>query len=170
MQNWRARSEYLPPFEFFAGVLDADGGRAQMLARLGAEAGDAIDEFLNLALGYDDAAPPSLQGFLAWLREGRREIKRDMEQGRDEVRVMTVHGAKGLEAPIVFLPDTCTTRSARLPNGLLTLDDAERPERGAAAVPLARQGHQQGAARAEAPRRSYREPKPRSATGCSMLR
>ena len=47
------------------------------------------------------------------LREGRREVKRDMEQGRNEVRVMTVHGAKGLEAPIVFLPDTCTTRSAR---------------------------------------------------------
>ena len=84
-----------------------------MLARLGAEAADAIDEFLNLALAYDDSAPPSLQGFLRWLREGQREIKRDMEQGRDEVRVMTVHGAKGLEAPIVFLPDTCSTRSAR---------------------------------------------------------
>jgi len=50
-----------------------------------------------------------------------------MEQGRDEVRVMTVHGAKGLEAPIVFLPDTCTTRSGRSPNGLLVLDDAARP-------------------------------------------
>jgi ATP-dependent helicase/nuclease subunit A len=127
LQIWQVRSEYLPPFEFYASVLDADGGRAQLLARLGAEAVDAIDEFLNLALGYDDAAPPSLQGFLAWLREGRREIKRDMEQGRDQVRVMTVHGAKGLEAPIVFLPDTCTTRSARPPNGLLTLTDAERP-------------------------------------------
>ena len=108
-------------------VLDGEGGRARMLARLGAEAADAIDEFLNLALAYDDGAPPSLQGFLAWLREGRREVKRDMEQGRNEVRVMTVHGAKGLEAPIVFLPDTCSTRSARLPNGLLILDDAERP-------------------------------------------
>ena len=50
-----------------------------------------------------------------------------MEQGRNEVRVMTVHGAKGLEAPIVFLPDTCTTRSARPANGLLVLEDAERP-------------------------------------------
>lgn len=127
LQSWQSRSEYLPPFEFYASVLDADGGRAQLLARLGAEAVDAIDEFLNLALGYDDAAPPSLQGFLAWLRKGRREIKRDMEQGRNQVRVMTVHGAKGLEAPIAFLPDTCTTRSARPPNGLLTLKDAERP-------------------------------------------
>ena len=71
-----------------------------------------------------------------------------MEQGRNEVRVMTVHGAKGLEAPIVFLPDTCSTRSARRPNGLLRLDDAERPSGRAAAVPVAGQGHQQGRRRA----------------------
>ena len=115
LQRWRTRSERLPPFEFYSSILDGEGGRARMLARLGPEAADAIDEFLNLALAYDDGAPPSLQGFLAALREGQREVKRDMEQGRDEVRVMTVHGAKGLEAPIVFLPDTCTTRSARLP-------------------------------------------------------
>ena len=100
-----------------------------MLARLGAEAADAIDEFLNLALAYDDSAPPSLQGFLGWLREGSREIKRDMEQGRDEVRVMTVHGAKGLEAPIVFLPDTCSTRSARRPGSLLAARGRRAPER-----------------------------------------
>ena len=68
---------------------------------------------------------PSLQGFLSWLREGTRVVKRDMEQGLDEVRVMTVHGAKGLEAPIVFLPDTCSTRSARPPGGLLKLDDGQ---------------------------------------------
>ncbi len=127
LQRWRRRAEQLPPFEFYAALLDGEGGRARMLARLGAEAADAIDEFLNLALAYDDGAPPSLQGFLVWLREGRREVKRDMEQGRNEVRVMTVHGAKGLEAPIVFLPDTCSTRSARQPNGLLTLDGSARP-------------------------------------------
>jgi len=127
LQRWRTRSERLPPFEFYSSILEGEGGRARMLARLGPEAADAIDEFLNLALAYDDTAPPSLQGFLAALREGQREVKRDMEQGRNEVRVMTVHGAKGLEAPIVFLPDTCTTRSARAANGLLVLEDAERP-------------------------------------------
>ena len=57
-------------------------------------------------MSYDDKESPSLVGFLNWLRSGTREIKRDMEHGRDEVRVLTVHGAKGLEAPIVFLPDT----------------------------------------------------------------
>jgi len=127
LQRWRQWAERLPPFEFYLAVLDGEGGRARMLARLGTEAADALDEFLNLALAHDDGAPPSLQGFLCWLRQGQREIKRDMEQGRNEVRVMTVHGAKGLEAPIVFLPDTCSTRSARQPNALLTLDDAGRP-------------------------------------------
>ena len=127
LRRWRVRADHVPPFEFYAGLLDGEGGRAKMLARLGAEAADALDEFLNLALAYDETAPPSLQGFLSRLRQGRREIKRDMEQGRDEVRVMTVHGAKGLEAPIVFLPDTCSTRSGRSPSGLLKLEDAERP-------------------------------------------
>ena len=78
-----------------------------MLTRLGPEAAEAIDEFLDLALAYDREAAPSLQGFVNQLRAGDVEIKRDMEQERDEVRIMTVHGAKGLQAPIVFLPDTC---------------------------------------------------------------
>ncbi len=127
LQRWRRWADALPPFEFYAAVLDGEGGRARMLARLGSEAADAIDELLNLALAHDAGAPPSLQGFLCWLRQGQREIKRDMEPGRNEVRVMTVHGAKGLEAPIVFLPDTCSTKSARQPNALLTLDAAARP-------------------------------------------
>lgn len=111
LREWRRRADFLPPFEFLAGVLDRDGMRQRLLTRLGAEAADSIDELLNLAISFDDKAPPSLTGFLTWLRESNREIKRDMEHGRDEVRIMTVHGAKGLEAPIVFLPDTCTTSS-----------------------------------------------------------
>ena len=82
--------------------------RKRMLTRLGPEAAEAIDEFLDLALAYDRDSAPSLQGFVNQLRAGDVEIKRDMEQERDEVRIMTVHGAKGLQAPIVFLPDTCT--------------------------------------------------------------
>ena len=127
LRRWRLAAEREPPFEFYAGLLDREGGRARMLARLGTEAADAIDELLNLALAHDDSAPPSLQGFLCRLRQGQREIKRDMEQGRDEVRVMTVHGAKGLEAPIVFLPDTCSTCSARQANSLLSVEGVELP-------------------------------------------
>ena len=111
------------PFAFFAHVLGADGGRRRFLARLGLEANDALDEFLNLALDYERHEAPSLQGFLAWLREARAEIKRDMEIKRDEVRVMTVHGAKGLEAPIVILADTITPPAGPRPPRLLKLAD-----------------------------------------------
>jgi ATP-dependent helicase/nuclease subunit A len=102
----KARSE--TPFAFYAAILGAGGGRRRFLARLGHEANDALDEFLNLAFEYERRETPSLQGFLAWLREAQTEVKRDMEIARDEVRVMTVHGAKGLEAPIVILADTLT--------------------------------------------------------------
>jgi ATP-dependent helicase/nuclease subunit A len=98
-----------------------------LLARLGPEAGDPIDEFLRLAMSYDEGSPPSLQGFIAAIRASDREIKRDMEHGRNEVRVMTVHGAKGLEAPIVFLPDTCSNSSGGRPGGLLQFESARRP-------------------------------------------
>ncbi|MDB5504649.1 MAG: helicase/exodeoxyribonuclease subunit, partial [Tardiphaga sp.] len=99
------------PFAFYAWLLGGDGGRARILSRLGHEANDALDEFLELALGYEQKAPASLQGFVAWLRAADTEVKRDMEITRDEVRVMTVHGAKGLEAPVVFLVDTTSSPS-----------------------------------------------------------
>lgn len=119
LKRWRAKADFTPPFEFFSSVLDREGARDKFLHRLGPEAADAIDEFLDIALSYDDSEPPSLTGFLANLRATNREIKRDMEHGRDEVRVMTVHGAKGLEAPIVFLPDTCSTASGEGPGPAL---------------------------------------------------
>ncbi|MEA2940009.1 MAG: ATP-dependent helicase/nuclease subunit [Bradyrhizobium sp.] len=112
------------PFSFYAWLLGGDQGRARILRRLGHEANDALDEFLELALGYERKAPASLQGFMAWLRAADTEVKRDMEISRDEVRVMTVHGAKGLEAPVVFLVDTTTSpadttrlKLVRMPQG-----------------------------------------------------
>ena len=120
--RWRKQADFAPPFEFFANLLDKDGARKRLLGRLGPDAADGIDEFLNIALTYDDGAPPSLSGFLHAVRQSDREVKRDMEHGKNEVRVMTVHGAKGLEAPIVFLPDTCTTASAKQRGGgIITL-------------------------------------------------
>ena len=124
LKRWRAKADFTPPFEFFSSLLDREGSRAKFLHRLGPEAADAIDEFLDIALAYDDAEPPSLTGFLANLRADDREVKRDMDHARNEVRVMTVHGAKGLEAPIVFLPDTCTiTTGESLGTALLILND-----------------------------------------------
>jgi ATP-dependent helicase/nuclease subunit A len=109
LSQWLGRADLLPPYEFFSELLGADDQRLRraMLTRLGPEAAEAIDEFLDLALNCDREAAPSLQGFVNQLRAGDVEIKRDMEQQRDEVRIMTVHGAKGLQAPIVILPDTC---------------------------------------------------------------
>ncbi len=102
-----ARTDYDRPFELFTAVLDEDAGRARLVARLGAEAEDPINEFLDLALAFERAGTPSLEGFLAWFDGGQSEIKRDLEQAeRNEVRIMTVHGAKGLQAPVVILPDT----------------------------------------------------------------
>ena len=114
---WLARTDLLPPFEFFAELLGAEDQlmRRRMLARLGPESAEAIDEFLDRALAFDRDAAPSLQGFVNHLRAGDVEIKRDMEQQRNEVRIMTVHGAKGLQAPIVFLPDTCMLPRAQGP-------------------------------------------------------
>jgi ATP-dependent helicase/nuclease subunit A len=109
------------PFDFYAQLLGAGGGRRRFLARLGPEANDALDEFLNLALEYEKRETPSLQGFLAWLRQARAEVKRDMEIARDEVRVMTVHGAKGLEAPLVILADTMTPPAGPRQPRLLSL-------------------------------------------------
>ena len=100
------RVDFVPPYELYAEILDVRGGRRQLVGRLGPDANDPIDEFLTLALGYERIEPPSLQGFLHWLAAGETQIKRDLDQARDEVRVMTVHGAKGLQAPIVILPDT----------------------------------------------------------------
>jgi ATP-dependent helicase/nuclease subunit A len=99
------------PFAFYAWLLGGNNGRARILRRLGHEANDALDEFLELALSYEKKAPASLQGFMAWLRAADTEVKRDMEISRDEVRVMTVHGAKGLEAPVVIMADTTTSPS-----------------------------------------------------------
>jgi ATP-dependent helicase/nuclease subunit A len=107
LQELLARADFVPSFELFAEVLGARGGRRDMLARLGPESADSLDELLAAALAYDRTEAPSLQGFLHWLGRGATDIKRDFDQGgRDEVRIMTVHGAKGLEAPVVFLPDT----------------------------------------------------------------
>lgn len=105
---WRNRADFMPPFEFFSNVLNADGGRRQLLARLGPDAADPIDDFLAAALDFEADHVPSMEGFLHWLEIGGTEVKRDLEQGRNEVRVMTVHGAKGLQAEIVFLADACS--------------------------------------------------------------
>jgi len=121
-----ARADFVPPYELYAEILGAGGGRRAWLERLGPEADDPIEEFLALALAYEREHVPSLQGFLRWLAAGDTEVKRDFgARPRDEVRILTVHGAKGLEAPIVFLPDTM--QLPRPPEPLLWTECQELP-------------------------------------------
>ena len=120
------RADFEPPYEFFAHVLAGEDGRRRLLARLGPDAADPIDEFLSLALEFERSHPPSLEAFLHWLERGAAEIKRDMDQGRNEVRIMTVHGAKGLEAEIVFMPDTCAAPGGAHDPALLALPPLEK--------------------------------------------
>lgn len=105
LEAWRALAIGARPYEFYMRVLSADGGRRRILARLGGEAEDVIDEFVALALAHEATGAPSLIAFLENLVAASPEVKREMDETRDEVRVMTVHGAKGLEAPVVFLVD-----------------------------------------------------------------
>jgi ATP-dependent helicase/nuclease subunit A len=107
LANLLARVDYVAPYDLYASILGS-GGRARLLSRLGREAEDPLDEFMSRALAFERDHPPSLEGFLRWIEVDQAEVKRDLEQARNQVRVMTVHGAKGLQAPIVILPDTCT--------------------------------------------------------------
>ena len=95
------------PYAFLSHVLEtgAPSGRKRIYRRLGPVAGEALDEFLAMALQFEQSNPRSLQGFLQWLSERDANIKRQLEGDANAVRVMTVHGSKGLEAPIVFLAD-----------------------------------------------------------------
>ena len=101
-----SRVDYATPYALLAEALGALGGRARLFARLGPEAAEPVAELLNAALTYSAIHPPSLQGFLHWIRRSGAEVKREAEAAGDLVRVMTVHGAKGLQAPLVIVPDT----------------------------------------------------------------
>ena len=101
----------LTPYQLFAKILLKF--RKSMLGRLGPEAGDATDAFLDQALSYEIEFGSSLTGFLHWFNASETEIKRELEKTAGEVRLMTVHGAKGLEANIVFLPDSGSVPKGR---------------------------------------------------------
>ncbi|MEL6640217.1 MAG: double-strand break repair helicase AddA, partial [Pseudomonadota bacterium] len=106
LTDLRQSAEFLRPYDLIARILIRHGGREKLIARLGEEVEDGIDALLSQALAYESTGVPSLTGFLAWMATDALEVKRQMESQGDKIRVMTVHGAKGLEAPIVILPET----------------------------------------------------------------
>jgi ATP-dependent helicase/nuclease subunit A len=101
-----ASADFDTPYRFLEMLLSGPlDGRRKLLARLGEEARDPIEELLNAALDFETGSTPSLQRFLDWFERDDVEIVRDAAAPLDAVRVMTAHGAKGLQAPLVILAD-----------------------------------------------------------------
>ncbi|PST17538.1 double-strand break repair helicase AddA [Mesorhizobium plurifarium] len=105
LASYSGLARHLLPHDFYARILGAHGGRRAFLARLGSEVSDILDEFLTFALDHERSGLPGLQAFISTLEIEAPTVKREQDKERDEVRVMTVHAAKGLEAPVVFLVD-----------------------------------------------------------------
>lgn len=106
LRDLRGQVDFLRPYDLIERILTLHAGRENLLARLGPEAEDGINAMLSQALAYERSDVPSLTGFLQWMETDDLEIKRQVDSSSNQIRVMTVHGAKGLEAPIVILPDT----------------------------------------------------------------
>ncbi|MEM6475681.1 MAG: double-strand break repair helicase AddA [Pseudomonadota bacterium] len=102
-----ARADFETPQSLLAWLLTGPWqGRAKLVARLGREANDPLDELVNAAFAYESANTPSLAGFIEWFDASTEDLKRDADDASGQVRVMTVHGSKGLQAPIVILADS----------------------------------------------------------------
>ena len=139
------QSDFLRPFDLIDRILTRHEGRKNLLARLGPEAEDGIDALLAQALSYETGNVPSLTGFIGWMAQDTSDLKRALDQQGDRIRVMTVHGAKGLESPIVILPD-CAERRPPAPGKLIRAENgsvlwrvskAEAPESMAIAIDAA---------------------------------
>nr|WP_183983382.1 double-strand break repair helicase AddA [Sphingomonas jinjuensis] len=129
-----ARADIATPYQFLEEILSGPlDGRRKLLRRLGAEARDPIEELLGAALAFEMTTTPSLQRFLDWFDRGDVEIVRDPSQPLDAVRVMTAHGAKGLQAPLVILADATADPDAA-PRSLIGWS----PEAGAEPMPIFR--------------------------------
>ncbi|MEC9196384.1 MAG: double-strand break repair helicase AddA [Pseudomonadota bacterium] len=134
LQDLRNHADFLRPFDLIERILTVHNGRFNLLSRLGPEAEDGINALLTQAMRYEAQDVPDLTGFLTWMQTDDLEIKRQIDAEGDEIRVMTVHGSKGLEAPIVILPDAAK-RQAPKGNDILPVGDihawrqpsAERP-------------------------------------------
>ncbi|WP_428513734.1 double-strand break repair helicase AddA [Roseovarius sp.] len=145
LDDLRDAADYLRPYDMIERILTRHDGRARLLARLGSEAEDGIDALLSQAMAYEQNAVDSLTGFLVWMETDDLEIKRQLDGAGDRIRVMTAHAAKGLESPIVILPDSARRdlrvdarliaagdtalwrpRKDDLPTALQPLDAAER--------------------------------------------
>lgn len=130
-------ADYEPPLALLHWILTGPWqGRRALVARLGGEANDPIDELLNAASAFAAADVPSLQGFIRWFDAGDGELKREAGRSGEQVRVMTIHGSKGWQAPIVILADAADNPDRSLGSPLELIDPATELGERARAVPL----------------------------------
>ncbi|WP_323716522.1 double-strand break repair helicase AddA [Paracoccus aminovorans] len=116
LSDLMGQTGFMRPYDLIQRLLIRHDGRQRLLGRLGPEAQDGIDELLSQALRYESAETPSLTGFLVWLAGDEVEVRRQpgsAGEGEGLIRVMTVHGSKGLESPIVVMPDCAKRRPPR---------------------------------------------------------
>jgi len=109
------------------GISEEEDGRSNLrllYQRLSMEVADPIEAFLARALAHQRNDAPSLQHFVQSFLSDTGQLKRELDGRHNEVRVMTVYGAKGLEAPVVILPDTSQKPDGKtvLDNGMLSLE------------------------------------------------
>lgn len=115
---------FIRPYELFSHVLVKMAARKHFTERMGIEVDDVLDEFLNLTIVFEQNHTPSLEAFIAWIGQDEVIIKKEMEQGNsDTVKIMTVHGSKGLQAPIVILADTTRVKNKTAGSNFLWKDD-----------------------------------------------
>ena len=133
LDDLRGAADFLRPYELLERILSRHDGRRRLIARIGAEAADGIDALLARALAYEQRAIPSLTGFLAAQEDSAAKVKRQAEGRGRKLRVMTVHGAKGLQAPIVILPDCGPQQSGGHKSDRILLDDEGRALRAVSA-------------------------------------
>ena len=121
-------ADFTTPYQFLETILSGPlRGRKKMIARLGSEAMVPIEELLNAALQFEQNCGGTLQAFLAWFESGDSEVKRDSVASKDEVRILTVHGSKGLQAPVVILADvTKDPKSKPTGSNELVIDDGSK--------------------------------------------
>ncbi len=140
LNDLRGQTDFLRPYDLIERILTRHKGRRLLIGRLGQEAEDGINALLQQALAYEQTTVPTLTGFLQWAQSDDLQIKRAPDSAGETLRVMTVHGAKGLEAPIVILPDCAapdTSIKAELlsdPDGVIwkQTSDAQPPRQQAA--------------------------------------
>ena len=106
LDDLRGKADFLRPYDLISRLLIRHQARDRLRERLGDEVEDGIDGLLSQALAFERGNLPNLTAFLRWIYGEEIKVKRQMDAASDRIRVMTVHGSKGLEAPIVFLPET----------------------------------------------------------------